>query len=390
MLEKLKKSGNLPLIIVLTIILIIAIFLSIVKVQSHKETNGVSAMNDSSKQEDIEDKDLDILITEIVDGEVPNEEEPEQDQQEEQQPEKEENTNIKYFIRVNYGQNVVTIYTKDSKGNYTVPYKAMVCSTGSATPKSGTYAIPGSGTKLPRGTWGLMYGNVWAQYFTRIKGSILFHSVPYYTRNKNDLEYLEYDKLGTTASAGCIRLTVQDAKWIYDNCPAGTKVEFYTDSNPGPLGKPTAQKISNHVAVRGWDPTDPDKNNPWKTYNPNQVQQQEEDEDNTPSTNVTPNTPPAQQEPTIPENGTENEGKEPEEQNPEQNGDGSASVEPPVPGENEGTENQPQEPNEGENTGGETPNPNEGENPEAETPPTNEGENSGEQVTPSSEGVNSG
>lgn len=59
---------------------------------------------------------------------------------------------------------------------------------------------------------------------------------------------------------------MEDAKWIYDNCVPGTKVEFYTSSNPGPLGKPTAQKITEDEEVRNWDPTDPDPNNPWKKY----------------------------------------------------------------------------------------------------------------------------
>ena len=39
-------------------------------------------------------------------------------------------TDPTYFIKVNYGANVVTIYMKDSStGEYTVPVKAMVCST---------------------------------------------------------------------------------------------------------------------------------------------------------------------------------------------------------------------------------------------------------------------
>ena len=80
----------------------------------------------------------------------------------------------------------------------------------------------------------------------------------------NTLEYEEYDKLGTSASMGCIRLCVRDAKWIYDNAKAGSTVEFYSNtSNPGPLGKPKAQKISGNKANRNWDPTDPDKHNPW-------------------------------------------------------------------------------------------------------------------------------
>ena len=63
---------------------------------------------------------------------------------------------------------------------------------------------------------------------------------------------------------GCIRLCVRDAKWIYDNAKTGSTVEFYSDSsNPGPLGKPKSQKISDNKENRNWDPTDPDKHNPW-------------------------------------------------------------------------------------------------------------------------------
>ncbi|MBQ9297933.1 MAG: L,D-transpeptidase family protein [Clostridia bacterium] len=168
---------------------------------------------------------------------------------------------IPYYIKVNYGQNVVTIYKKDDNGNYSIPIKAMVCSSGVATPKSGVYPIS------QKMTWGSLKGGVAGQYCTRIIKSILFHSVPY-TKiyDKSSLEYWEYDKLGTKASAGCIRLTVQDAQWIFNNCVAGTKVEFYSDSNPGPLGKPSARKISDEVEVRGWDPTDPAPENPWKNY----------------------------------------------------------------------------------------------------------------------------
>lgn len=136
----------------------------------------------------------------------------------------------------------------------------MICSIGTATPSSGVYSIS------DKYTWRKLEGDVYGQYASRIVGSILFHSVPYVSQDKSSLEWWEYDKLGVKASLGCIRLTVADAKWIFNNCPAGTKVEFYSSSNPGPLGKPTAQKISGDEAVRNWDPTDPDSRNPWKTY----------------------------------------------------------------------------------------------------------------------------
>ena len=169
----------------------------------------------------------------------------------------------KYYIKVNYGAQVVNVYTYDKDGKYTVPVKAFVCSTGTETPRSGVYRIP---AKI---TWCYMYGNVWGHYCSQIVGNILFHSVPYLERNNHTLEYWAYDQLGTKASMGCIRLTTRDAKWIYDNVSTGTSVEFYSSSNSGPLGKPTAQKISNAPGnLKWWDPTDPDVNNPWRNYKP--------------------------------------------------------------------------------------------------------------------------
>lgn len=167
-----------------------------------------------------------------------------------------------YYIKVNYKANTVTVYKKDKNNKYTVPVKAIVCSTGTATPTSGVYRTSN------KYRWGKLIHNSYGQYSTRIVGSILFHSVPYYAPRNDALFYQQYDKLGTKASAGCIRLTTIDAKWIYENCPSGTMVEFYASSNPGPLGKPTAQKISSVKECRDWDPTDPKKGNPWHTYKP--------------------------------------------------------------------------------------------------------------------------
>lgn len=95
-----------------------------------------------------------------------------------------------YYIKVNYLENVVTVYTKDINGNYTIPYKAFTCSTGTATPTSGTYKTD------YKYRWLGLFGNVYGQYCTRIVGNILFHSVPYLEKgNEGSLEYWEYDKL---------------------------------------------------------------------------------------------------------------------------------------------------------------------------------------------------
>ena len=167
-------------------------------------------------------------------------------------------TEFPYYIKINRRQNCVTVYTSDENGEYTVPYKAMICSTGlyNATPR-GTFHLS---TKY---LWRELYGKVYGQYATRITGGVLFHSVPYYKKSKSALCTEKYNKLGQQASMGCVRLTVEDAKWIADNCPSGTTVEIYDDDDPGPLGKPEAAHIDTDSPNKGWDPTDPDVENPW-------------------------------------------------------------------------------------------------------------------------------
>lgn len=170
-----------------------------------------------------------------------------------------------YLVKVNRVLNCVTVYTKDSNGKFTVPYKSMACSTGkyiNNTPL-GTFKVSS------RYTWRLMVDGTHSQYATRFYGGILFHSVPCYSPHKNQLEYEEFNKLGSPASLGCVRLNVQDAKWIYDNCPYGTTVIVYDDeTSPGPLGKPSVIKIPEDSPYRGWDPTDPDSSNPWNNCSP--------------------------------------------------------------------------------------------------------------------------
>lgn len=163
-----------------------------------------------------------------------------------------------YYIKVNKQQNCVTVYEKDKAGKYTKPVKTMACSTGPDTPL-GTYNTP------IKYRWKLLMGDVWGQYSTRIVKGILFHSVWYYKMDETTLSATQYNKLGTSASHGCIRLTVEDAKWIYDNCPIGTTVEIYNAKDPGPLGKPKTIKLP---VGTGWDPTDPSDRNPFKGKKP--------------------------------------------------------------------------------------------------------------------------
>ena len=292
---------NNKICIIASIIIFILIIIGIVYIETNKnktlETDGQAMEEENLEEPEIDGNELNEINeeTEPVDENIIDENAIKQSKVKNENEIK-QNQN-KYYVKVNNTANVVTIYTKDSEGNYTVPVKAMVCSIGTATPTSGKYKL--NGTKH---RWHTLFGHtpgtyVYGQYTTAIVGNILFHSVPYTTKgDPSKLEYLEYDKLGTKASAGCIRLTVQDAAWIYNNISIGTIVEFYNDSNPGPLGKPSAQKISGNTACRGWDPTDTDSNNPWRnggnniknsssntTQKPEQNQKTEEKKDEKPN-----------------------------------------------------------------------------------------------------------
>ena len=259
--------------IIIFVSILIAIFLiifttkKIIKSQKSKNNKAVATYTEAVEEPEKED----IIVStentnENIDENINPEdtswdeeaEETKVDEKEEQKA-KENSTNT-YYIKINYTANVVTIYKKDNDGNYTIPVKALVCSTGVATPTSGVYKMSN------KYRWHMLNGGVYGQYCTRITGHILFHSVPYATNSPDSLKYVAYDKLGTRASAGCIRLTVEDAMWVYNNCASGTYVEFYSSSNPGPLGKPSAKKISSNVSCRNWDPTDPDNRNPWHSY----------------------------------------------------------------------------------------------------------------------------
>ena len=124
------------------------------------------------------------------------------------------------MIAVNRAASTVTVLALDDEGNYTKPYMAMVCSGGADTPL-GFFATP------VNYDWRLLAGPSYGQYATRIWDSYLFHTVPYYSQHKDDIEYDQFNQLGTQASLGCIRLLVCDVKWIYDNCPIGTRVVIY-------------------------------------------------------------------------------------------------------------------------------------------------------------------
>jgi lipoprotein-anchoring transpeptidase ErfK/SrfK len=61
-------------------------------------------------------------------------------------------------------------------------------------------------------------------YATQISGNYLFHSVLYYPGSKSRIKD---GRLGMGVSHGCVRLAIENAKWIYDTIPRGTRIVIY-------------------------------------------------------------------------------------------------------------------------------------------------------------------
>jgi len=138
-----------------------------------------------------------------------------------------EPTPIPYALTVDVKNQAVIAYARDEQGQYTLPVRFMVCSTGMVSTPSEVGVFTLDGTKA-RWAFFSLYGS-YAQFWTKITEDIAFHSVIY---NEVDLQALNrksYNMLGSRASHGCIRLLNHDAQWIYENIGEGTTVTITED-----------------------------------------------------------------------------------------------------------------------------------------------------------------
>ena len=134
----------------------------------------------------------------------------------------------KYYIEVDITNQVVTVYLNGNRTDSGMVAQ-MICSTGkSSTPTpTGTFTLPSKTYSSERTEWYYFSKyNCWAKWATRIYSGILFHSVTDNSKSSGPSS-ASVNNLGSQASHGCIRLRVADAKWIAQNCPAGTKVRIY-------------------------------------------------------------------------------------------------------------------------------------------------------------------
>ncbi len=104
-----------------------------------------------------------------------------------------------------------------SKGNW-APVKYWTCTTG----KSSTPTIRGTFTLYEKGT---SFGDGYTcWYYNRFYNGYMIHSILY---NPGSQTSVQDGRLGAHLSHGCVRVALDNAKWVYDNVPLGTTVVTY-------------------------------------------------------------------------------------------------------------------------------------------------------------------
>ena len=124
-----------------------------------------------------------------------------------------------YIMIVDRSTHRVGVF-KGRKNSWTNVKYYKCCVGKPSTPTiSGTYTVGSKGKYFDTGT----KGRCW--YYTQISGNYLFHSVIY--DRQNSPKKIIDNSMDAAVSHGCVRLDLENAKWIYDNIPKNTKVIIY-------------------------------------------------------------------------------------------------------------------------------------------------------------------
>lgn len=119
--------------------------------------------------------------------------------------------------------NITTQKMKVSKKDKLI--KEMSCSTG---------IIGNPDTETPLGTFYLQskgeyfFSNKYQEggrYYIKFFSNYLIHSIP--VDKKGNIIEEEKDKIGIPVSHGCIRISMKDSKWVYDNVPQESKIMIH-------------------------------------------------------------------------------------------------------------------------------------------------------------------
>jgi lipoprotein-anchoring transpeptidase ErfK/SrfK len=135
-------------------------------------------------------------------------------------------SNTRYLILVDKKNHKVSVY-QGSKGKWAAVRRNMICTTGkSSTPSpSGSFRLDHKSSRV----YGYKdFGGSTVFYATRITAGNYFHSILYRKGCRNPYTHSPKDAtLGKSKSNSCIRLSVENAKYIHQVTPRNTRVIVY-------------------------------------------------------------------------------------------------------------------------------------------------------------------
>ena len=133
-----------------------------------------------------------------------------------------------YSIDVDCYNNIVTVY-RASDGAGGAPDDPPPAAPAASPSPQGNYVMPEPDNRRERKEW-YIFAEGYGKYASRIWGNYLFHSYLFNAEDDAAVNQESVISMGTNASHGCIRLYIDDAKWISENCLPGTKVRLFWGS----------------------------------------------------------------------------------------------------------------------------------------------------------------
>lgn len=161
----------------------------------------------------------------------------------------------KYYILLDLKNQIVTVFEKDANGEYTKVVRRFICTSGRT--ELDPLDPEDQGTPTPKGIWKIggrerfgefaAFDGTYARYWTQIVGGVFFHSVMYSKHDVSTLQSGAFGHLGSKGSHGCVRLYVEDAKWLYYYACPGTTIKVSTNE---PSDKAMKSKLKTKMSFK--------------------------------------------------------------------------------------------------------------------------------------------
>ena len=167
-----------------------------------------------------------------------------------------------YYIEVDITNQCINIFRRnDETGKYDILLNRFVCSGGTSTKptKLGNFYIKSDAEQKAATGQNVKYTRYYfknyqsyAYYVTRYSNEYMFHSFTFEANTAGRIvpKRASYYNMGNTGSAGCLRMLMNHAKWIYENIDAGT---YCVVNKNRPTDRNLRAVLKKYVPTFGYD-----------------------------------------------------------------------------------------------------------------------------------------